>query len=56
MPIKCDPYHTTRPEYGDERNVYHDYNSCPAGSRIKRVHRESGRANRPRCDRCKELD
>ena len=56
MATKCYPYHTVLAEYGDERNVYHDYIECSAGSRIKPEHRTSGTAGRPRCDFCKDLD
>jgi hypothetical protein len=54
--MKVNPYHTSQPEYGGERNVYHDYNDCPAGSRIKSEHRESGKDGRPRCKDCIEKD
>lgn len=53
---KVNAYHTVVPEYGDERDVYHDQSTCPAGSRIKPEHRTSGTANRPKCDRCKEMN
>lgn len=50
---KDPPYHTTSLEYPPkERNVYHDYNDCPDGRRIKPEHRRSGDAGRPRCDAC----
>ncbi len=49
------PYHTSVPEYGGERNVYHDRSKCPAGRRIKPEHRTQGTAGRPKCDDCKKL-
>jgi hypothetical protein len=56
MATKVSPYHTSVPEYGGERDVYHDYNECPTGRRIKPEHRTRGEANRPRCKDCKALD
>jgi hypothetical protein len=53
--MKVNPYHTTRLEYGGERNVYHDNNACADGKRIKPEHRESGKAGRPLCKECKKL-
>lgn len=53
---KVAAYHTDSPEYPPEhRNVYHDYDNCPDGKRIKPWHRKAGTANRPRCDECKKL-
>jgi hypothetical protein len=52
---KVPPYHTIVPEYGGERNVYHDQSECPAGKRIKPWHRSPGTANRPKCDDCKAI-
>lgn len=49
---KVQPYHTSVPEYGGERNVYHDQSACPAGKRIKREHRQAGTAGRPKCKDC----
>ena len=49
------PYHTDVPEYGDERNVYHDQNKCPAGMRIKAEHRTPGTAGRPKCKDCQNM-
>lgn len=49
------PYHTSQPEYGGERNVYHDQSECPAGKRIKPWHKRSGTAGRPKCDDCKNI-
>lgn len=56
MPTKVTAYHTSVPEYGGERDVYHNYNECPAAKRIKPEHRTTGEANRPRCKDCIELD
>ena len=36
--MKVAPYHTSVPEYGGERDVYHDQSECPAGKRIKPEH------------------
>jgi hypothetical protein len=52
---KVPAYHTSIPEYGGERNVYHDQSQCPAGLRIKPNHRTAGTANRPKCDDCRRL-
>lgn len=49
------PYHTVVPEYGGERDVYHDQSECPAGKRIKAEHRRSGTAGRPKCKDCARL-
>jgi hypothetical protein len=51
---KVDPYHTNSPEYS-HRDVYHNYDNCPDGKRIKPEHKEDGTAGRPRCDECKKL-
>lgn len=53
---KVKDYHTVVPEYGDERNVYHDQSTCPAGSRIKDEHRTYGTGGRHKCDRCKDMN
>jgi len=53
---KVTPFHTILPEYGDERNVYHDQSECPAGKRIKPWHRTSGMGDRPLCKDCKNLE
>ena len=53
---KVKDYHTIVPEYGDERNVYHDQSTCPAGSRIKEEHRTYGTGGRHKCDRCKDMN
>jgi hypothetical protein len=53
---KVAPYHTTRLEDPPERNVYHDYDNCPAGSQIKPEHKASGTDGRPRCLDCKAMD
>ena len=39
-----------------QRNVYHDYDNCPQGSRIKPENRRPGENGRSRCDECKQLD
>jgi len=53
---KVAAYHTDSTEYPPEhRNVYHDHDDCPDGRRIKKEHRKSGTANRPRCDACIDL-
>jgi len=40
--MKVAPYHTVVPEYGGERNVYHNDNQCPDGRRIKPEHKTPG--------------
>lgn len=50
--MKVNPYHTIIPEYGGERDVYHDDNACPDGTRIKPEHRASGKDGRPLCKEC----
>lgn len=52
---KVPAYHTITPE-DDQRNVYHDYDNCPQGSRIKPENRRPGENGRSRCDECKQLD
>jgi hypothetical protein len=52
---KVSPFHTSVPEYGGERNVYHDDNACPDGKRIKPEHRTPGTAGRPLCKECQKL-
>lgn len=52
---KVSPYHTSRPEYGSQRDVYHNQSNCPAGKKIKPEHRVSGTAGRPLCKDCKEF-
>jgi hypothetical protein len=51
---KVPDYHTSEPEYGGERDVYHDQSTCSAGSRIKPQHRVPGKAGRPKCKLCVE--
>jgi len=53
--MKVNPYHTITPESTDpgHRDVYHDENTCPDGSRIKAENRRSGTDGRPKCDWCK---
>ena len=53
--VKVNPYHTSVPEYGGERNVYHDQSTCPAGARIKPEHRTPGMAGRPKCKDCQAI-
>jgi hypothetical protein len=53
--MKVAPYHNILPEYGGERDVYHDHGGCPAGRRIKPEHRRAGTDNRPRCKECIDL-
>ena len=53
--MKVAPYHTVVPEYGGERDVYHDHNDCPAGRRIKPEHRRAGTGGHPRCKDCIRL-
>jgi hypothetical protein len=52
---KVAAYHTSVPEYGGERDVYHDHSDCPAGRRIKPEHRKPGTAGRPKCKDCQRL-
>jgi hypothetical protein len=53
---QCSPYHTITDEAHDgQRNVYHNYDNCPDGSRIKPENWASGIDGRPRCDECKKL-
>jgi hypothetical protein len=53
---KAAPYHTILQETPPERNVYHNYDDCPDGRRIKPEHYANGTAGRPRCDACKDKD
>lgn len=53
--VKVAAYHTSVPEYGGERNVYHDQSECPAGKRIKPEHRTPGTAGRPKCKDCQNI-
>jgi hypothetical protein len=53
--MKVAPYHTSVPEYGGERNVYHDNNQCPDGKRIKEEHKKAGTDGRPLCKECNRL-
>jgi len=53
--MKVSPYRTSVPEYGGERNVYHDDNQCPDGKRIKPEHRKPGKDGRPLCKQCARL-
>ena len=50
------PYHTTKPEKkgSSHRNVYHDRDECPDGSRIKQENLVMGTGERPQCDWCKD--
>lgn len=56
MPIKCSPYHAITEEKPEQRDVYHDYEDCPQGRRIEPENRRSGKAARPRCDYCIDMD
>jgi hypothetical protein len=53
---KVDPYHTTTEEEPKQRDVYHDYSECPDGKRILAENKKPGKAGRPRCDACIDLD
>ncbi len=53
--VKVNPFHTSVPEYGGERNVYHNNNACQDGKRIKPEHRTPGTAGRPPCKECARL-
>ena len=53
--MKVAPYYTTVPEYGGERNVYHNDSACPDGKRIKPEHKKVGTAGRPLCKVCAKL-
>jgi hypothetical protein len=48
------PYHTDSEEY-EHRDVYHDHDDCHDGKRIKKEHKKSGTAGRPRCKVCISL-
>lgn len=50
--MKVAPYPTSVPEYGGERDVYHDQSECPAGRRMKPGHRTRGTDRRPKCKDC----
>ena len=50
---RVSPYHTTRPETGGERNVYHNDDQCPRGKEITAADKAQGTANRPLCKVCK---
>ena len=55
MPLVND-YHTTFPEYSPEqRQVYHNKNSCPDGKQIKPEHLASGRDGRRLCYECPKV-
>jgi hypothetical protein len=53
--VKVPAYHTSRPETGGERDVYHDHSDCPDGRRIEPQHFRTGTAGRPRCKECIKL-
>ena len=50
---RVSPYHTILVEHPPERNVYHNDDACPAGSKIKKEHWKAGTAGRPLCEDCK---
>ena len=50
---RVDAYHTIISETPPERDVYHNYDACPAGMKIKPEHKASGTARRPLCEDCK---
>ena len=55
--MKVNPYHTKNLEEPPQhRNVYHDHNNCPYGSRIKPENKLHGDGGYPRCSECKKLD
>lgn len=56
MAIQSAPYHTMTEEKPEQRDVYHDYQDCPQGRRIKPENRHGGKDGRPRCDDCKAMD
>jgi hypothetical protein len=53
--MKVPPYHTVTPEEDEpnHRDVYHDLNDCPDGSRIKPRNIRAGTGGRLKCDFCK---
>jgi hypothetical protein len=55
MTTKVAPYHTSHPDYGRQRNVYHNDNACPDGRKIKPEHRNAGMSGRPLCKECARL-
>jgi hypothetical protein len=52
---KVAPYHTTVPEYGAKRYVYHNDDACPDGKLIKLEHRTAGTAGLALCKECVRL-
>jgi len=53
---KIEPFHTNSDEYREEdKKVYHDDTECGYGKEIKSWHREQGKDDRRRCDRCDDL-
>lgn len=49
-------YHTNTPEYPpSHRNVHHNYDNCPDGTRIKPEHKEYGTGGKPLCKECEKL-
>jgi hypothetical protein len=53
---KVAAYHTDSQEYPpSHREVFHDHDDCPYGSRIQPRHRQSGTGNKPRCKECIRL-
>jgi hypothetical protein len=55
MTTKVAPYHTSHPDYGRQRNVYHNDNACPDGKKIEPEHRDAGMGGRPLCKECARL-
>lgn len=46
------PWHSVKHQ---DRNVYHDNNSCTEGNNIERENRRSGTGGRPKCNHCERL-
>jgi hypothetical protein len=53
--VKVKPFHTIIPEYGGERDVYHNDNTCADGKRIKPENKAEGTAGRPLCKECARI-
>lgn len=54
---KVKPYHTSSPQYPPEnREVYHDKDTCPSGKRIKPEHLEQGTGNKDHCKQCDDAE
>lgn len=50
---RVNPYHTSLKESPPERDVYHNDDACPAGSKITKEHWKPGMNGRPLCKDCK---